>query len=344
MPDIVTVTLNPAVDVATSIERVLDTRKLRCSAGRRDPGGGGINVARVVQRLGGDCLALYLAGGVMGRMLTQLLDAEHVAGLCIGIAGETRENFSVSETATGREYRFVLPGPPVTQDEWERCLDQVNSFAAPPRYLVMSGSLPPGAPADLYARLARTASARGTRVVLDTSGPALAAALDAGVYLVKPSLNELRELTGQPLATETEWHCAAQDIVREGRARLVALTLGERGALVASAERTLQVPALPIHVCSAIGAGDSFLAALIWALNRGAGIEEACSYGQAAASAALLSVGTGLCSRADVERLYREASCDPNRAPGPSQFATGESCQRKRRTHSVPRRHGRKAP
>lgn len=322
MPDIVTVTLNPAVDVATSVELVLDTRKLRCSAGRRDPGGGGINVARVVQRLGGDCLALYLAGGAMGRMLTQLLDAEQVAGQCIGISGETRENFSVSETATGREFRFVLPGPPVTRDEWERCLGQVNSLATPPRYLVMSGSLPPGAPADLYARLARSASARGTRVVLDTSGPALAAALqETGVFLVKPSLNELRELTGRPLASETEWHSAAQDIVRDGRARIVALTLGERGALVVSAEQTLQVPALPMHVCSAIGAGDSFLAALVWALNRGAGIEEACGYGQAAASASLLSAGTGLCSRADVERLYREASGDANCASRPTACA-----------------------
>jgi 6-phosphofructokinase 2 len=325
MADIVTVTLNPAVDVATSIERVLDTRKLRCSPGRRDPGGGGINVARVVQRLGGDCLALYLAGGVLGRMLTQLLDAEHVAGQCIGIAGETRENFSVYETSTGHEFRFVLPGPTVTQDEWDRCLGQVNALATPPRYLVISGSLPPGAPSDLYARLARTASARGTRVILDTSGPALAAALDAGVYLVKPSLNELRELTGQPLASEAQWRSAAHDIVRDGRARMVALTLGERGALVVSAERTWKVPALPIDVCSAIGAGDSFLAALVWALNRGAGIEEACRYGQAAASASLLSAGTGLCSRADVDRLYRAASGNANCAPRPAACAGSSS-------------------
>lgn len=308
MAEIVTVTLNPAVDVATSVEQIADTRKLRCSAARRDPGGGGINVARVVQRLGGDCVALYLCGGATGHMLRQLLDAERVAGMHIEITGETRENFSVQETSTGREYRFVLPGPTVAEREWQRCIDLVDALEVPPRYLVMSGSLPPGAPADIYARLARSTCARGTRVVLDTSGPALAAALDAGVWLVKPSLNELRGLTGQPLVSEPEWLAAAQQIVREGRARIVALTLGERGALVVTADRTLRATGLPVEVSSSIGAGDSFVAAMVWALNRDASLDQAFHYGMAAASATLLSAGTALCHPADVERLHREVS------------------------------------
>lgn len=183
MTDIVTVTLNPAVDVATSFEQVTDTRKLRCSAARRDPGGDGINVARVAQRPGGDCVALYLCGGATGQMLQQLLDTERVAGLRIEIAGETRENFSVQETSTGREYRFVLPGPTVARHEWQRYIDHVGALEVQPRYLVMSGSLPPGS--------------------------ALAAALEAGVWLVKPSLNELRGLTGQPLVSESEWLASA---------------------------------------------------------------------------------------------------------------------------------------
>jgi 6-phosphofructokinase 2 len=131
--DIVTVTLNPAVDVATSFEQVTDTRKLRCSAARRDPGGDGINVARVAQRPGGDCVALYLCGGATGQMLQQLLDTERVAGLRIEIAGETRENFSVQETSTGREYRFVLPGPTVARHEWQRYIDHVGALEVQPR-------------------------------------------------------------------------------------------------------------------------------------------------------------------------------------------------------------------
>jgi 6-phosphofructokinase 2 len=308
MPEIVTITLNPAVDVATSIERVVDTRKLRCSPARRDPGGGGINVARVIQRLGGDCSAIYLAGGATGQMLRELLDAEAFVGVGIEIAGETRENFSVLEQCTGLEYRFVLPGPTLSALDWQRCLDEFNGLEVPPRYLVMSGSLPPGAATSTYAQLARLASARGTRVVVDTSGPALAEALDAGVWIVKPSLSELQDLTGRPLLEEAECIAAAQDIARSGRARIVAVTLGERGALLVTAERCLRAAGLAVKVCSSIGAGDSFVAALIWALNRGVDIDEAFRYGMAAASATLLGAGTTLCERGEVERLYREIS------------------------------------
>lgn len=308
MAEIVTVTLNPAVDVATSVEQITDRRKLRCSAAQRDPGGGGINVARVVQRLGADCVALYLRGGATGQVLQQLLDAEHVTGESIEIAGETRENFSVQETSTGHEYRFVMPGPTIAESDLQRCIDQITALGAPPRYLVMSGSLPPGAPADSYARIARSACSLGTRVVLDTSEPALAATLESGVWLAKPSLNELRALSGQPLVSEPEWIAAAEELVRDGCAEIVVLTLGERGALLMTADRILRASGLPVQVSSSIGAGDSFVAAMVWAFNRDASLDEAFHYGVAAASATLLSAGTALCKRADVERLYREVS------------------------------------
>jgi 6-phosphofructokinase 2 len=310
MANILTVTLNPAVDIATTIERLVDTRKLRCGAARRDPGGGGINVARVLQRLGADCTAVYLAGGATGQILRQLLDAEGFVGECIEIAEETRENFCVVEQCSGLEYRFVLPGPTLTEDEWQRCTDFIDTTQVPPRYLVMSGSLPPGAPVDIYARLARAAAARGTRVVLDTSGPALAAALHAGVWAVKPSLNELRDLTGQPLLDEPEWIAAARDIVRNGGAEMVALTLGQRGALLVTSARCLRATALSVKVSSSIGAGDSFVAALVWAMNRDASIDEAFRHAMAAASATLLQAGTALCERADIERCYRQISIE----------------------------------
>ncbi|WP_082263613.1 1-phosphofructokinase family hexose kinase, partial [Burkholderia pseudomallei] len=212
MPEIVTLTPNPAIDVATCVERVTDTRKLRCGPARRDPGGGGINVARVLTRLGADCSAVYLAGGGTGLALRGLLADEGVRAHGIDIAGETRENFSVLETSTGREFRFVLPGPALAAHEWPRCVEALGRLADASRYLVMSGSLPPGMPDDCYARLARRASARGVRTVVDTSGPALAAALDAGVYLVKPSLGELRALTGLPLEDDGARLAAARAI------------------------------------------------------------------------------------------------------------------------------------
>ena len=308
MTDILTLTMNPALDLATATATVTDTHKLRCSAPLRFPGGGGINVARLLQRLGADCVALYPVGGVQGQQLRQLLDGEQVRSCCVEIAGATRQNFSVVETASGREFRFVLPGPTLAPPEWQACLDRFAALDAPPRYLVASGSLPPGVPTDFYARLVRLARARGTRVVLDTSGPALAQALQEGVYLVKPSLRELRELTGQPLADEAQWRAAAQQLVASGQAELVALSLGEQGALLVSAEQCWRAPALAQQVLSATGAGDSFVGAMVWALSRQAGLAAAFRYGVAAGSAALLSAGTGLCSQADVERLYAEVS------------------------------------
>lgn len=306
MTDILTITMNPALDVSTSTDTVRDTHKLRCTASHIHPGGGGINVARVVHRLGGDCLALYPAGGLDGQQVQQLLQEEQVPGHCMAIAGHTRESFTVHELSSGRDFRFVLPGPLLTPPEWQACLDYVSALDAFPPYLVLSGSLPPGVPEDFYARLARLAKARGSRVVLDTSGPALAAALDEGVYLVKPSLRELHDLTGRSLGTEAQWREAAQQIIHKGQAEVVALSLGEEGALLVTAERALRAPSLPVPVKSTIGAGDSFVGGLIWALNRHADLEQAFRYGMASGAAALLSAGTALCQPEDVERLHSE--------------------------------------
>lgn len=311
MTDILTVTMNPALDVSTSTARVMDTHKLRCTAAIFHPGGGGINVARVVQRLGGDCLALYPAGGVNGQLLRQLLDQEQVRGHCIAIAGDTRQSFAVHEVSSGHDYRFVLPGPALTAGEWQACLDYVSTLNLPPRYLVASGGLPPGVPDDFYVRLARLARARGSLMVLDTSGPALAAALAEGVYLVKPSLRELRELTGRPLSTEPQWREAAQQIIQDGQAQIVALSLGEEGALLVTADKVLRARSVPVKVESTIGAGDSFVGGLIWALNRHADLEQAFRYGMAAGAAALLTAGTALCQAADVERLHNDVVVTP---------------------------------
>jgi 6-phosphofructokinase 2 len=305
MTDIVTVTLNPAVDVATSVEHIVDTHKLRCAPPTRDPGGGGINVARTIHRLGGDCIALYLAGGPTGDVLTLLLEAEHLPTERIGIAGETRENICVTETATAREYRFLMPGPSITEAEWRGCVTRIETMQPAPRYLVLSGSLPPGAPDDLYARLARTANARGSRVVVDAAGPALRAALDAGVHLVKPSLGELSALAGE-LLDEASACRKASEIVAQGQAEIVAVTLGARGAWVVSRDRVLRLHGRPAAVCSTVGAGDSFVGGMVWALARGEPFDDACRYALAASAASVGHPGTALCTRGEVERIHAE--------------------------------------
>ena len=298
---ILTVTPNPSIDVSASTERITPEHKLRCGEVHRDPGGGGVNVARVLKRLGADCRALFPAGGLLGQLLQRLLGEEGVSAVALGIAEETRESFTVLERASGREYRFVLPGPELAPDEWRACLYRAASL--PAAYIVASGSLPAGVPEDFYARLARTARERGSRMVVDTSGTALAAALEEGVYLAKPNLRELRELTGAALEAEEEWRQAADELVKGGKAQVVALSLGQRGALLAAQGICLRAPALKVKIASTVGAGDSFLAATVWRLAAGGSLAEAFRYGIAGGTAALLAPGTSLASREDIERL-----------------------------------------
>lgn len=305
MSALITLTLNPALDLATTTARVEPTHKLRCSPAQRFAGGGGINVARVLHRLGSDVQAWALAGGAAGAQMRQLLADEGVPTVLQPIAGDTRENFSVVETATGQEFRFVLPGPALQAAEWQACLDALAALTPAPRWLVASGSLPPGVPDDFYARLARAARARGIRVVVDTSGAPLAAALDAGVTLVKPSLRELREVMKQPLDTPADWCVATQALVRAGQAEIVALSVGAQGAVLATREGVWQAPALDVPATTGTtGAGDCFVAALVWALDRGEAPPDALRWAVAAGAAALMAPGTALAQAADVHRLH----------------------------------------
>jgi 6-phosphofructokinase 2 len=306
MADVVTLTMNPSIDLSISVERVTPFHKLRASEARRDPGGGGINVARVVKRLGADVVAMYPRGGQLGELLRRLLEQEGVTGLSIPIAGETREDFTVFERSTGSQYRFLLPGPQLTDDEWNTCLTTIQGFDRGARYVVVSGSLPPGVPDDFYARVARMIKPTGSKIVVDTSGPPLRAALEAGVHLVKPSLNEFRILMGAALETQDDWIKACRSLVDGGKAEMVALTLGEQGALLVVHDRVLHARALPINPASVVGAGDSFLGGMIWSLTAGHPIETAFRYAVAAGSGALIMPGTELCQRADVERLFRD--------------------------------------
>jgi len=313
---IITLTLNPALDLATTTDHVAPTHKLRCGPVQRFAGGGGINVARVLHRLGADVSAWALAGGAAGAQVQQLLAGEGVPARLQRIAGDTRENFSVVETSTGQEFRFVLPGPMLQVSEWQACLDALATYTPPPRWLIASGSLPPGTPDDFYAQLARAASGRGVRVAVDTSGPPLAAALQAGVALVKPSLRELRDLLQQPLEQAVDWCTAAQSLVRSGAADTVALSVGEQGAVLATREGVWQAPALNVPATTGTtGAGDCFLAALVWALDRGDAPAEALRWGVAAGAAALLHPGTTLAQADDVQRLVHSV-------PAPVAFTT----------------------
>ena len=304
METIVTVTPNPAIDICTAVEEIAPIRKLRCTAAQHDAGGGGINVARVVRRLGSEVAAVYPAGGASGQRLRGLVEREGVRSLAIVIAEETREDFTVLERKSGNQYRFVLPGAPLAEPEWRACLHALQTWDDLPPFVVGSGSLPPGVPDDFYAQVARIAKARGSKVIVDTSGKPLAAALQEGVYLVKPNLRELQEFVGLPLADKDARLSACRRLIDTGRAEVVALTLAEKGALLVTQDAAHFSRTPDIRPVSTVGAGDSFVGGMVWSLAAGGSVVDAFRYGVAAGSAAVLSPGTELCHAPDVARLY----------------------------------------
>lgn len=308
MQPIVTLTMNPALDLSTSVDKVVSTHKLRCSGARFDPGGGGVNVARVIQRLGGRATALYAVGGPLGDLYRGLLESELDDAQAIKIDGNTRQSFNVTETSSGDEYRFVLEGPKWEEREWRVVLDRLEDALTDNGYLVVSGSLPEGVPDDFTARVAQVAKKVGARCVVDASGASLEAALAEGVFLVKPNKRELRDLTGAKLDSREEQEEVLQRILDDGGAEVVALSLGGDGALIAITDDVFHLAAPEVEARSAVGAGDSFVAALTLRLADGGSLQDAARYAVAAGAAALLTEGTEMCRDEDVERLYRKLS------------------------------------
>ncbi len=192
----------------------------------------------------------------------------------------------------------------MTCDEWHSALELLGQWEPAPRFVVASGSLPPGVPPDGFAQVARTVKERGSKLVLDTSGPALVCGVTSGVYLVKPNMRELAELAGVKIADEEHVKAAARSIVARGWSEVVVISLGAGGALVLTAEDCHRMVAPIVPVRSRVGAGDSMVAGIVLALVRDWPLTEAVRFGVAAGAAAVMQPGTELCHREDVERLF----------------------------------------
>ena len=299
---IATLTLNPTIDTALEAEAMVHTDKIRTAGERLDPGGGGINVARVLVRFGAPVAAIFMAGGSTGRLLDRLLQREGVERMSVPIAGETRVSVTVHERSTGHEYRLVPEGPVLSEPEWQECLRQIGETECD--WFVASGSLPGGVPHDFYARVAEILRDRATRFVVDAPAGQLAPALaGGGLFLVKPSRDELEQLSGAALAETESVIEAARRIVSDGGAQNVAVSLGGDGAVLVDGSGAFVMPAVPVAARSAVGAGDSFLAAMTYAFASGADGSTALRLGVAAGAAATLSPGTDLCHPWDVTRL-----------------------------------------
>jgi 6-phosphofructokinase 2 len=239
-------------------------------------------------------------------LLRRLVDREGIRSVTVDVREETREDFTVLEEVSGTQYRFVMPGPRLDDGEWQGCLYALGAVATGAGFVVASGSLPLGVPDDFYARAARRAGQLGARFVLDSSGAPFAAAMSESVYLVKPNLGELSRLVSAELSDDASCAGAARSLIAAGKAEIVALTLGHRGALLVTADKAFRAAPITVKVVSAVGAGDSFLGAMVWSLARGDCVLDAFKHGIAAGSAAVLAPGTELCRSADIHRLFAE--------------------------------------
>ncbi len=309
-----TVTLNPSLDVSVRIPIVEPDRKLHCTDVLVEPGGGGVNVARVAHALGADVTAVVLAGGCIGEQLLDLLAEQGVAASPVAIADATRQDLTVVETSTGRQYRFLLPGPELSRSELAATGDRVAELASTASHVVVSGSLPPSVSDVDFTTLLQKARSTGALVIVDTSGHALVVAARAGAELIKPSVHELSQFAGCELREEHDVEAAARRLLDSGAGQggAVVVSLGAAGALIVrDTGDSLRVHAPSVRTVSTVGAGDSLVAGMSVALERGEDLEQAVRWGVAAGTAATLSSGTGLCSRPDVERLLPHVSVSP---------------------------------
>lgn len=300
---IVTLTLNPALDKSTTVERLLPEDKLRCEEPRYEPGGGGINVSRAIRIMGGNSLAIYLAGGPAGQKMEELLQKEGIEQKVIKGKNPTRENFMVMESSTSQQFRFGLPGAEVSKDELDQCLQAIKDLPDEVEYLVASGSLPPGAPDDFYGQVAKIAQERNIQCVVDTSGPALKKAAEMGVCLMKPNLKELSQLADKEHVSAMEQEEIAQEIIKKGKAKMLVVSLGARGAMLATNDGLEYVVPPTVKQESTVGAGDSMVAGIVLSLSRGEELREVLKWGVAAGTAATMTPGTELCRKEDIEEI-----------------------------------------
>lgn len=313
MKTTITLTMNPALDVSCRTESVAPERKLGCHQISRHPGGGGINVSRALRQLEGTSTAIYPMGGPAGQLIKDCLEKEGVKQDPIEIQAWTRQNLIVQEESSGQQFRFGMPGAELTESEWRGCLDRLDSMEDV-EYLIASGSLSPGVPDDFYARIARKARQREMKLILDTRGEPLRLAVQEGVFLLKPNLRELGQLAGTEIASEEHQVRVAEELLRSGGCRILALSLGAAGAMLVTdgLRERIRSPSVPIK--SKVGAGDSMVAGIVFGLTQGMSPRDAVVCGVAAGAAAVMTAGTELCRKADTERLFRDlrtASADP---------------------------------
>jgi 6-phosphofructokinase 2 len=303
MSSIVTITFSPCIDKSTSVSSLVPEKKLKCTNPTLEPGGGGINVARAIKKLGGDAIAIFPSGGYTGKYFNHLMELETVPSIIIETENESRENIIVLDESSNNQYRFGMPGTALSESEWKQCLKAVEDLSKA-EFIVASGSLPPGVPLDIYAQLAKIAKKKNAKFVVDTSGQALIKAANEGVYLLKPNLGELASLVGKKELEPGEAKDVATGIIKKGKCEVMVISMGAAGAMLVTNSIAGLITPPPAKKKSTVGAGDSMVAGIIFFLSRGKSLTEAVRYGVACGTAATMNPGTELCRKEDADRLY----------------------------------------
>jgi len=299
---ILTVTLNPSIDKSSSTEKLKPESKLRCKEVVREPGGGGINVSKALKELDAETAALFPSGGYNGKMLCSLLDKAGIRYYAIDSSVETREAWIIHETSSNHQYRFNFPGQSVKEEHIYQLIDEIRLFS--PSFVVASGSLPVGLPDYFYGLIVKNANALGAKTIVDTSGPALQALKGKHAWLIKPNINELKTMLAVEDIPENEVDDAAQQIIADGYAEIAVISMGAQGAWLITRTEKYFASAPKVEKKSTVGAGDSMVAGLVYALEKQFNFENALRFGVACGSAATMNSGTQLFRKEDVLSLY----------------------------------------
>ena len=303
MFNIVTITFSPCIDKSTSIAALIPEKKLQCAAPKLEPGGGGINVARAIKKLGGEAIAIFPSGGYTGRFFNHLMEKENIPVVVIETLNETRENIIVLNREINIQYRFGMPGTSLDEKEWKQVLEALEELKDI-SFVIASGSLPPGVPLDIYAQIGKITKSKNAKFVVDTCGEALKFAVNEGAYLLKPNLGELASLAGKKEITPDEAKVIAGDIIKDGKCEVLVVSMGEKGALLVTKDMSEIIISPPVRKESTVGAGDSMLAGIVYYLSLSKSILEAVEYGVACGTAATMHPGTELCKKEDADKLY----------------------------------------
>jgi 6-phosphofructokinase 2 len=304
MPSIVTITFNPCVDISSNVDALLPEKKMRCAPLVYEAGGGGINVARAIKKLGGNALAIYLAGGNTGKTLQSLLEAESLDTVLIDTGINTRVNVMMVDKSSTLQYRFITTGTPVNEISIEQCIQTLEELSDV-EYIVVSGSLQTGMPHDIFERLSAIAKGKKAKLIIDVPTDAMKAYPIKGAYLIKPNLNELSMLAGKEELQEDEIVEGAKIIISKNICEVVVVSMGPAGALLVTKEITERFITPSVKIRTTVGAGDSMVAGIVMYLAANKSIKEAIRFGAACGTATTLNEGTQLCKIEDAERIYR---------------------------------------